>query len=382
MVGTGIFSTPATILRLTDSVGLALIYWVIGFILAAAGLGVYLEFTSFFPNRSGSEVVWLQQSFPTPKHIFPVTFAVQSVLLSFSSSNAIVLSNYLWRIVGRAPDPWELKGIAIAAYTFAVICVIAHSRYSLWALNGIGALKILLLVLISISGLVILRGHTPRVTNPGINFKNGKAMSGTTSSGYALSQAMVNISFAYSGRQNAFNMANEIKNPLPTLKKNATASLLIVFTLYLLRNIAYFATVPKDVFHQVERVGRSCILPYCFRIGRRVGPQLLCPAHFFWQPTRRLSRPVPIDPRDCPLRYASMDGVLGINKAFRYAFSPLPYQVGVHHHYDCGTSSGQRLPVRRLAKVIPRGHVPRGLWRGAHFPPPASRPVWYSSIRF
>ncbi|TVY60444.1 hypothetical protein Focb16_v003688 [Fusarium oxysporum f. sp. cubense] len=52
-----------------------------------------------------SEVVWLEQGFPRPKHLFPVAFAVQSVLLSFSSSNAIVLSNYLWRIVGRDPDP-------------------------------------------------------------------------------------------------------------------------------------------------------------------------------------------------------------------------------------------------------------------------------------
>jgi hypothetical protein len=38
MVGTGIFSKPATILRLKGSVGLALVYWVIGFLLAVAGL--------------------------------------------------------------------------------------------------------------------------------------------------------------------------------------------------------------------------------------------------------------------------------------------------------------------------------------------------------
>lgn len=62
MVGTGIFSTPATILRLTGSIGLGLLYWVIGFILAVAGFAVHMEFTSYFPNRSGSEVVWLEQS--------------------------------------------------------------------------------------------------------------------------------------------------------------------------------------------------------------------------------------------------------------------------------------------------------------------------------
>ncbi|CVL04165.1 related to high affinity methionine permease [Fusarium mangiferae] len=262
MVGTGIFSTPATILRLTGSVGLALVYWVIGFLLAVAGLAVHMEFTSYFPNRSGSEVVWLEQGFPRPKHLFPVAFAVQSALLSFSSSNAIVLSNYLWRIVGRDPGPWELKGVAIAAYTLAVITVIAHNRYSLWAINVIGALKLLLLLFISISGLVILAGHFGRIENPGINFRHG--FQGTTSSGYSLSQAMVNITFAFSGWQNAFSMANEIKNPIPTLKKNATASLLIVFSLYFLCNVAYFAAVPKDIFLESKELAAAVFFRTAF----------------------------------------------------------------------------------------------------------------------
>jgi hypothetical protein len=50
-----------------------------------------------------------------------VAFAVQSVLLSFSSSNAIVLSQYVWRMVGRTPEAWEQKGVAIAGYTVAVV---------------------------------------------------------------------------------------------------------------------------------------------------------------------------------------------------------------------------------------------------------------------
>jgi len=50
MVGTGVYSTPASVLRGTGSVGLALIYWFIGFLIAAASLSVYLEFASYFPN--------------------------------------------------------------------------------------------------------------------------------------------------------------------------------------------------------------------------------------------------------------------------------------------------------------------------------------------
>lgn len=108
MVGTGIFSTrksfcssfgltfkltllliASTILRGAGSVGLALFYWVIGFLIAASSLSVYLEFASYFPSRSGSEVVYLEQAYPRPKYFFPTVFAVQTVLLSFSASNAI-----------------------------------------------------------------------------------------------------------------------------------------------------------------------------------------------------------------------------------------------------------------------------------------------------
>ena len=110
------------ILGSTGSVGLALVYWAIGFVMAVAGFSTYLELASYFPNRSGAEVVYLEQAYPRPKHFFPIAFAVQSVLLSFSSSNAIVLSRYLWRIARTEPSDWQMKGVAIAAYTLAVIC--------------------------------------------------------------------------------------------------------------------------------------------------------------------------------------------------------------------------------------------------------------------
>ncbi|KAH7127942.1 high-affinity methionine permease [Dactylonectria estremocensis] len=318
MIGTGIFSTPGSILGRTGSVGLALIYWVIGFFCAAAGLATYLEFTSYYPSRSGSEVVWLEQSYPRPKHFFPVAYAVQSVLLSFSSSNAIVLSRYLWRIAGRTPSDWEMKGVAIAAYTFAVICVIAHNKYSLWASNVIGALKLILLTFIAISGLVILGGHNSRIKDPGANFRNG--FSGTTDNGNDLSSAMVSITFAYAGWQNAFNVANEIKNPIPTLKKNATSSLFVVFVLYFLCNIAYFSAVTKEQFAESGEIAAAiffqtafgdtaesalnfCVLLSSFgnllvvligqsRQIREIGRQGVLPFTDFWVSTRPFGTPI------------------------------------------------------------------------------------------
>ena len=122
MIGTGVYSTPSTVLSGTGSVGLALIYWTLGFFISLSSLAMYLEYLAYFPNRSGSEVVYLEQAYPKPKYFFPTTFAFQSVVLSFSSGNAIVLAQYLWRINGAKPSDWELKGTAIAGYTVAVLC--------------------------------------------------------------------------------------------------------------------------------------------------------------------------------------------------------------------------------------------------------------------
>lgn len=89
----------------------------------------------------------------------------------------------------------------------------------------------------------MLGGHT-KIADPGANFRN--SFDGTTPvSGYGLANALVKVNFAYAGYTNAFNLVNEIKNPIKTLRKTAPASLLAVTILYLLVNIAYCAAVPK-----------------------------------------------------------------------------------------------------------------------------------------
>ena len=243
MVGTGVFSTPSTILSGTGSPGLALIFWTLGFFISLAGLVIYLEFAAYFPNRSGSEVVYLEQAYPRPRYFFPLTFAVQTVALSFSASNAIVLSEYLWKVNGHSPSAWEEKGVAVAGYSVAYLLVVFHTRGSLWLSNLIGSVKLVTLIFISITGLVVLGGHT-RVKDPKANFRDAFAGSGS-GGGYGATNALYDIIFSYQGYSNAFNVVNEVKNPVKTIKKSSTLALLLVAILYILANVAYLAAVPK-----------------------------------------------------------------------------------------------------------------------------------------
>ncbi|PVH93935.1 amino acid transporter [Periconia macrospinosa] len=243
MVGTGVFSTPGNILRALDSVGLSLLYWVFGAIIAAAALAVYLEYASLFPNRSGGQVTYLEQAYPRPAFLFPTAYAFFTVAFSFSASNAVVLARYIYRAAGHPATEWENKGLAIGSYTFLAIICLLSTRWSMRLMNLISAVKLIILLFIVFTGFAVLGGGT-RVENPRQNFQNSFA--GVTNNGNDIVNALVSINFAYTGYANAFNVVAEIHNPFPTLKRVAPISLIIVSILYILANVAYFAAVPAD----------------------------------------------------------------------------------------------------------------------------------------
>ncbi|GKZ69403.1 hypothetical protein AnigIFM50267_004598 [Aspergillus niger] len=244
MIGTGVFSTPSTVLEGAGSVGLSLFYWVIGFFMAASMLSVYMEFVSYFTSRSGSEVVYLEQAYPRPRYFFPTVFAMQTVLFSFSSSNAVVLAEYLFKLADAETTAWKEKGVAVAAYTVAVLMLAFNTKWSLWVANAIGVVKLVTLIFIGIAGLVVLGGHTP-VKDPLVNFRD--AFSGTSgASVYGATNALVKVMFSYAGYENACNVVNEVKNPVKTLRWSAPVALLLTAVLYILANIAYFSAASKE----------------------------------------------------------------------------------------------------------------------------------------
>ncbi|WPB00904.1 uncharacterized protein RHO25_005524 [Cercospora beticola] len=234
--------TAASILSGTGSVGLSLIMWTLGFFTSASSLSVYLEYAAYFPSRSGSEVAYLEQAYPRPKWFFPTAFATQNVILSFSSGNSVVMANYLFKIGDYEAKDWETKGLAVACYTLAVATVLFNTKWSYRISNVIGGIKLITLIFIAIVGLVVIGGHTS-VENPTAQFQN--AFEGDASA-YGVTNAMYKIIFAYAGYENAFNVVNEVKNPVKSIRNNGFAAVLVVTILYILANVAYFSAIPKD----------------------------------------------------------------------------------------------------------------------------------------
>lgn len=63
--------------------------WVIGALIAAAGLAVYIEFGTGLP-RSGGELTYLSYIYSKPKYLAVVMYAAYAVSMPWPAGNATV----------------------------------------------------------------------------------------------------------------------------------------------------------------------------------------------------------------------------------------------------------------------------------------------------
>ncbi|KAF7552875.1 hypothetical protein G7Z17_g4026 [Cylindrodendrum hubeiense] len=239
IIGAGIFSTPSTILKLSGSVGMSLMAWVIGAIISTCGVFVMLEFGSAIP-RSGGIKNYLERSY-SPKLLMTCIYVFYCVFLQVSASNAITFSSYILKAADVDSTTWKLRGIAIAGAVFSVGIHIVAPRPGRWLQDVLSAVKLFTLLFIVCCGFAALAGHL-RIDKPH-NFTN--AFEGTSSSGYDIGTSILNVIFSFQGYDNVNAVLSEVKNPKRTLRIALPLAMGSVTVLYLLANVAYFAAVPK-----------------------------------------------------------------------------------------------------------------------------------------
>ncbi|KAJ5980321.1 Amino acid/polyamine transporter I [Penicillium waksmanii] len=241
VVGTGIFATPSTILSLSGSVGLALFMWVIGTIIALAGTAVYLEWGTAIP-RNGGEKNYLEYIYKKPKFLATAMFAAYAFLLGWAASNSVVFGEYILNAAEVEVGRWNQRGIGLACLTTAFLIHAFALKWGIRLTNFLGAIKLIVMLFIVVSGWVALAGHT-KIEAPH-NFRN--AFEGTKGGGYSIVMALYNVIWSFIGYSNANYVLSETKNPVRTLKIAAPVAIISVGILYMFVNIAYFAAVPKQ----------------------------------------------------------------------------------------------------------------------------------------
>ncbi|KAJ7022767.1 amino acid transporter [Mycena alexandri] len=241
IIGTGIFSTPSSILGSVGSVGASLMLWVLGFVISFCGLFVWLELGTMIP-RSGGEKVYLEAIYRKPKYLATMVFTMNAILLGFTSAGCIVFAQSVL-IAAEQPDSrWAVRGIAVGVIVFVTLLHGLTPKLGIWVMNALSLFKIVILVVVVIAGWVVLSGKT-HVQDPHVNFRN--AFTGSSHSGNDYATATFKVLFAYSGWSNINYVMNDVKDPIRTLKIAGPLGLGICAALYLLANIAYFAAASK-----------------------------------------------------------------------------------------------------------------------------------------
>lgn len=245
IIGTGIFSTPSSVVKSTGSVGAALMLWVLGLFLSFAGLCVWLEFGTMFP-RSGGEKVYLEAVYKRPKMLATIVFSTQAILLGFTASGCIVFASNILVAAGHTATAWSERGIAVGVIVFVTCIHTFVPKVGILVMNGLSGIKIIILLFIVITGFVVLGGNVKSVPDPNASFRNSFA--GSSTSSYAYATALFKVLNSYTGWSNAAYVLNEVKNPVRTLKIAGPLGLGTCGVLYLLANVAYFsAGTPKEV---------------------------------------------------------------------------------------------------------------------------------------
>ncbi|KAE9406925.1 high affinity methionine permease [Gymnopus androsaceus JB14] len=318
MAGTGIFATPSTILSLSGSVGLSLILWVIGGIVASAGMWVYVVWGTAMPTNGG-EKNYLEYLFRKPKFLITCMYASDGVLLAWGAGNSLVFGEYILKAANLEPGRWTLRLVGFACITFAFLLHGTAMKWGLWLQNGLGAFKFIVLMVVVCAGFAALSGHVE--TGTGEKPRNfDHPFEGTTASASSLCLSLYNVIWSYMGFSNINYALSEVKNPKRTVKIAGPVAILVVTILYILANIAYFAAASKqeitgsgrlvaallfknvfgdkaerllDVFVALSAMGN--VLSVIFsqgRVNQELGREGILPFSKFWSSNKPFNAPL------------------------------------------------------------------------------------------
>lgn len=273
VIGSGIFATPGSIVKSSGSVGLSLLLWLVGTVIAACGMAISMEYGCMLP-RSGGDKVYLEYAYPRPRFLASTLIAVQAVLLGFTASNCIIFAKYTLFAFGVEPTELQHKLLAAGLLTAITIVHGCFRQTGISIQNFLGWLKIFLITSMSLTGIwVILVRPSDMATGADLPEKPVLAWDSlweeSNWSWNLLSTSLFKVLYSYAGLNNVNNVLSEVRDPIRTVKTVCPAALLTAGALYLLANASYFLVVPLDEIKQSGELVAALLFERLF--GPRVG---------------------------------------------------------------------------------------------------------------
>ncbi|OLY80981.1 High-affinity methionine permease [Smittium mucronatum] len=264
MIGSGIFSTPSSVLNLVGSPLMVIVLYVLGGFFSLGGAFSFIEMGIMFPKNGGT-LRYLAHSFPKPRLMLSYLFAWSMIMCIRPGSiaaNGPVISKYLVYAMAGGPDlstkhpnlyanqGWIYRGIAVLAISLATLACMLSVKWSLRLINVLTLMKTTLLLFMGVTGILLLAGAIKHEKND--NFSRGFKGTKSNLGGYA--SALNKVFYSYDGWSNITYSVGEMINPVKNLPISATLGVGVVTGLYSLSILAYMAAVPISVALNAKEV--------------------------------------------------------------------------------------------------------------------------------
>jgi len=249
-IGSGIFTVPGAVLRQSGGdLGVALVVWVVGSVLALLGALTFGELGGMLPDAGGS-YTYVREAFgPLPAFLLGWTLFL-AINTGSAATLAVAFANYLGELVPLTPLGHNLAGVAMIAAVAAVN--IRGVRYAASVQNWSTALKVGAILALAVAGLVLGNGFH----QPGTRVF---AIPVSPASLSAAGVALLGVLWAYEGWQDVTNSAGEAADPQRTFARGIGLGTAALVAIYLTANAGYVAAVGATRVAASDRIAADVV---------------------------------------------------------------------------------------------------------------------------
>lgn len=249
-IGSGIFTVPGAVLRQSGGdLGVALLVWSLGGVLALLGALTFAELGAMLPHAGGT-YVYVREAFgPLPAFLLGWTQFL-AINTGSTATLAVAFANYLHELVPLAPAAHELAGVAMIV-AVAVINI-RGVQQAATVQNWSTALKVTAVILLALAGLALGDGFHRADTRA---FTTPLTFASLSAAGVAL----LGVLWAYEGWQDVTNSAGESRDPQRTFPRGIALGAAGLVAIYLTANLGYVAALGAPGVAATDRVAADAV---------------------------------------------------------------------------------------------------------------------------
>ncbi|KAJ2894147.1 uncharacterized protein MKZ38_007912 [Zalerion maritima] len=252
VVSTAIFDTPAQVLLLTGSTTASLLLWLLGGLIAWAGVNVYLEYGIQFPYNGG-ELYYINYVWTRPPLLLTYTYSTMFMLLCVNRGSILSTAAAICRACTREGTEWDDRvQKLVAVVVIGTTCLLqGYSRPIFIHLNNLFAMhKLLLLVFLSFCLFAVRAGGGKELDAQTAAENIRPDLGETTSSAYAWGWSMLLIQRSFLGYENANLIIEEVRRPVgdpnKVFRRAAKGAIILIIVLYMFVNTALYTALTKE----------------------------------------------------------------------------------------------------------------------------------------